>query len=246
VAFGRQTGVTHYAWAIVDDRAASETLDVIHQVLAQCGLSPLHTIVSIGAGNGYVEHVFQRQAPLLGLDLQVVAYDAHPGPTSYLPVRPGSPANLLTDFETDGLADCALLLCWPPLGTSLPDGSYNVGADPANPTNTMASDALRNFEARGGRVLIYIGERTVFGCTGDPAFHHTLAEGRWVLVNEDASGRSTIAMDKWCPQPHTIPTGYSSYEHQIGGVSGNDNIWVYFLPPEPAGPAMRLAGPPTA
>eukprot|EP00668_Euglena_longa_P000993 GGOE01001191.1.p1 GENE.GGOE01001191.1~~GGOE01001191.1.p1 ORF type:complete len:403 (-),score=87.39 GGOE01001191.1:244-1380(-) len=230
VTYARQTGVTYYAWAIMDDQAALQTFDVLNSVVARYNLPPVSTIISIGAGNGYVEHVFLRQAQQGGQDLQMIAYDTYPSSLPYVPILPGTPLNILTDFATT--ADCALLLCWPPLGTSLADGSYNPNADPSRPTNTMASDSLRNFELKGGRFLIYIGERTLFACTGDPKFHEMLAEGRWVLVNEDPRGNSTITMQKWCPQPHAIPTDFSGIEHQIGGVSGNDNIWVYFLPPE--------------
>uniref|UniRef100_A0A7S4LEZ4 Uncharacterized protein n=1 Tax=Eutreptiella gymnastica TaxID=73025 RepID=A0A7S4LEZ4_9EUGL len=241
VNLARQTGVTHYAWAILDQQPAQQIFDTIDEQVRRWNLPPVRNFISMGAGNGYVEYVLVKtsQQNKKNSPIQMIAYDAHPSTMPYLPIRQGTPSNILSDFQS--CVDCVLVLCWPPLGTSLPDGSYNPNADPNNPTNTMASDSLQNFESKGGRFLVYIGERTIFGCTGDPKFHDLLANSRWVLINEDGNGNSKIQMEKWCPQASAIPSTYTALEYQIGGVSGNDNIWIYFLPPEPPAPMTAPA-----
>eukprot|EP00906_Rhabdomonas_costata_P003399 RCo005203 len=228
LTLARQVGVTNFAWAIVDVPAAQQALQLVQHTARLRGLPPLRRIISVGAGNGYVESVFLRAARSLDLFLEVVAYDVYPNRQSFVPVYAGTQANILTDFAAT--EDCLLLLCWPPLGSSLADGSFNPAPDPNRPTNTMASDSIRNFASKGGRFVVYIGERTLFGCTADPAFHHIVQTEGWALLNEDSLGNSTIFIQKWCPQPFAILRDYSPAHFQIGGVSGNDNLWVYFLP----------------
>eukprot|EP01006_Ploeotia_vitrea_P059915 TRINITY_DN74997_c0_g1_i1.p1 TRINITY_DN74997_c0_g1~~TRINITY_DN74997_c0_g1_i1.p1 ORF type:complete len:596 (+),score=41.05 TRINITY_DN74997_c0_g1_i1:47-1789(+) len=228
ITHARNIGVTNYAWAIVDTECALASVAACDKAYKDHGLGNLRYIISMGAGGGYVEYVFNNAIKKSHWrdKVQLLAYDSYPSTTPYLPVQTGTPQNLCSDFKN--VADCCLMLCWPPLGSPLSDGSYNPNPDPNNPTNTMASDALRNFASRGGRGLLYIGERTIYGCTGDPKFHELL-EQHWELVNADENGESTVPMFKWCPQPSAVPNGYAPEKYQIGGVSGNDNVWVYVL-----------------
>ena len=148
-------------------------------------------------------------------------------PQAYLPLQYGTPETITQSFPST--ARSILLLVWPPIGHLLPDGS--PAPQPNTTPNPMASDALRRFVANGGRFLVYIGEKLQGGCTGDPEFHRMLQDGNWALLNEDRNGNSTISMDKWCPHADAAASGANF----ISGVSGNDNIWVYFLksPPRP-------------
>jgi hypothetical protein len=127
-------------------------------------------VVEIGAGRGY----WAAQLTRVGLDVN--AYDIEPPdkvenvsfPTSgrrsvWREVGP------LGEFVArfGGRSDYVLFLCWPP----------GWG-------NTMASEALTDFEKAGGERLIFIGEPKG-GKTGDDRFFDALTSG-WTLESQDA------------------------------------------------------------
>lgn len=127
-------------------------------------------VVELGAGRGY----WAAQLARSGIDVQ--AYDFEP-PDQVENIsfpRAGEqeivwhPVGNLADFERNatGRSEHVLLLCWPP----------GWG-------NTMASDALADFEKAGGRHLIFIGQPQG-GMTGDDAFFDALSAG-WELASED-------------------------------------------------------------
>ena len=128
-----------YSWAIPTDAAIS--------VLK--GIGP---IVEMGAGLGYWAAIMRNA----GMDVE--AFDAstpgscilnpwHPGGEYFTPVRPGTPKTL-ADFEKR-----SLLLCWPPLGSSMASMCLDfwkgrtlalVGDDEEDVADVVFHDRLRN------------------------------------------------------------------------------------------------------
>ncbi|MGK8487193.1 hypothetical protein [Nocardia asiatica] len=131
--------------------------------------SERRTVLELGAGRGY----WARMLAEIGVYTR--AYDSAPPykvANASFPESAGQrdawyPVGGLDEFEAELDGDSVMLLCWPP-----------GWGDP------MASSALRLFEARGGRRLIYIGEPKG-GKTGDDAFFDRLSR-RWLLESEDA------------------------------------------------------------
>jgi hypothetical protein len=127
-------------------------------------------VVELGAGRGY------WAAQLAFSGLMVDAYDAEPPDNSNnmsFPPETGHDAvwhhvGDLIEFadRVRGRSEHVLFLCWPP----------GWG-------NTMASQALIEFENAGGNRLVFIGEPRG-GKTGDDAFFDTLAK-RWELHSQD-------------------------------------------------------------
>ncbi|WP_433713012.1 hypothetical protein ACQP2U_01475 [Nocardia sp. CA-084685] len=127
-------------------------------------------VVELGAGRGY------WAAQMAEVGVGVDAYDSEPPDKTENVSFSGAAGQSdvwhsvgdLDEFAVrpSGGPDDVLFLCWPP----------GWG-------NTMASDALVAFEARGGDRLVYIGEPKG-GKTGDDAFFDGLA-ARWELKSED-------------------------------------------------------------
>lgn len=150
-----------YAYAI----PSPETLDWIAQF---CAGRP---VVEMGAGRGY------WAAQLESAGLMVDAYDVEPpGKSENMSFLPAAGqedvwhhVGDLREFASraSGRSDHVLFLCWPP----------GWG-------NTMASQALIEFERAGGNRLIFIGEPRG-GKTGDDAFFDALS-ARWELNSQDA------------------------------------------------------------
>jgi hypothetical protein len=135
--------VYEYAWAIPTKAA----LDVLEQ------LAP---IVEVGAGGGYWAML------LRGRGVDVVAYDARPGPvasaTEFVDHTRRSWSEVL---EGDAAAagdhpDRTLFLCWPP---------YD---------DNMGHHALKAYLDAGGKTLVHVGED--YGCTANEAFFTLLDE----------------------------------------------------------------------
>ncbi len=147
-----------YAYAI----PSPETLEWVQR------FSQGRTVVELGAGRGY----WARQLSDYGMTVE--AFDSEPPDTSAnlsFPDTPGQPAVWFPvggpeEFATELDADSVLFLCWPP----------GWG-------NTMASEALKLFESRGGSRLVFIGEPKG-GKTGDDAFFDRLSAA-WSLESAD-------------------------------------------------------------
>lgn len=150
-----------YAYAI----PSPETLEWISRS------STGRPVVELGAGRGY------WAAQLTRVGVRVDAYDSEPpgtsDNTSFLPaagqVDVWHQVGDLGGFadRIDGRSDHVLFLCWPP----------GWG-------NTMASQALVEYEKAGGDRLIFIGEPRG-GKTGDDAFFDALSAS-WELDSQDA------------------------------------------------------------
>jgi hypothetical protein len=149
-----------YAYAI----PSPETLDWMAAFCAG------RHVVELGAGRGYWAAQMTRSG------MSVEAYDYEP-PDKVENVsfpRAGHQADVwhpvgdLDEFrwDTADWSERVLFLCWPP----------GWG-------NTMASEALAEFEESGGRRLIFVGQPRG-GMTGDDAFFDALVAG-WELASED-------------------------------------------------------------
>jgi hypothetical protein len=149
-----------YAYAI----PSPETIDWVS------GFCAGRPIVELGAGRGY------WAAQLVSSGLVVEAYDSEPPDqvdNSAFPRVAGQQdvwhpvAGVGSSAECmAGRAEHVLLLCWPP----------GWG-------NTMAIEALAEFEKSGGNRLIFIGEPRG-GMNATDSFFDALAEG-WTLESED-------------------------------------------------------------
>ncbi|MGW4739016.1 hypothetical protein [Nocardia xishanensis] len=147
-----------YAYAI----PSPETLDWVK------AFSAGRPVVELGAGRGYWARLLTDQG------MTVKAFDSEPPDTSANPSFPDTPGQPAVWFPVGGLdefaaeldADSVLFLCWPP-GWGSP----------------MASEALKLFESRGGRRLVFMGEPKG-GKTGDDAFFDRLAAD-WSLESVD-------------------------------------------------------------
>ena len=153
-----------YSWAIPTEEAIGE-------ICTQCLTWRLRSLISIGAGTGFWEHLIQVEMGKREPHFGVEAWDSHPprgGENSYHHTREwhpilegdvGAPSSALcASLARD---DSALFLCWPPY---------------AKP---VAADALRLF---GGKLVVYLGEGEG-GCTADDAFHRMLRQG-WQRISE--------------------------------------------------------------
>jgi len=149
-----------YAYAI----PSPETIEWVAQ------FSEGRPLVELGAGRGY------WAAQLAKAGLTVEAYDSEPPGKAENVSFPGAIGQRDVWYHVGdsaelagrkhGWSNCVLFLCWPP----------GWG-------NTMASEALAEFESAGGSCLIFIGEPQG-GKTGDDAFFDAL-RARWELESED-------------------------------------------------------------
>lgn len=184
------------------------------------------SIVSMGSGSGYVEHVFNCVINSNAKDnydfqrfhshymssfdnvhvsfygertIDIFAFDELALRRSYsVHVSHGGPLSLLS-------IDCrkaVLLLSWPPFGSAHEEQS------------SMGFEALQYYTQGGGTLLIYIGD---VGSTGDWRFHELLYT-HYKLVREYPVRRE---IPRWCPQ-------------DMGLVyAGSDTIGVYHRRPNP-------------
>ncbi|MFC9892916.1 hypothetical protein ACFVMC_04400 [Nocardia sp. NPDC127579] len=130
------------------------------------GFADGRKVLELGAGRGY----WSGRLAHAGVD--VSAFDSHPpgtGNTSFseaLIRDEWFPVRDLARFAAEPAAEAVLFMCWPP----------GWG-------DAMASNALRTFEAAGGKHLVYIGEPRG-GRTGDDAFFDRL-DTAWTLESVD-------------------------------------------------------------
>jgi hypothetical protein len=207
---------TYFGWSLVGPEEAAEALTA---AICETPLPKASTIVSMGSGTGYIEHVFAEAIKLLpkrkstcpktGKELDdgvpvlsearaqsfsVMAFDEILRESKFsVPVQMGTPdtINCLPDVK-----NTILLLCWPPFGS------------PGGPAATMGHDALRRFFDLGGKSVIYIGD---VASTGDYDFHVLLQEA----FRPCPSYRTRHDVTRWIPQ-------------EMGLVyAGNDTIGVY-------------------
>ena len=129
-------------------------------------------LVELGAGRGYWAYQLDHAG------IEVDAYDVDPPDKTTNPSFDRAagqravwyPVRALSDytFHARDQVNHVLFLCWPP----------GWG-------NTMASQALSNFESAGGSHLIYVGEPKG-GKTGNDEFFDMLTS-EWELATEDHS-----------------------------------------------------------
>lgn len=137
--FARHQLVRRFAWAVPSTEAI--------EAIAELG----KPVLEIGAGLGYWGWLLQQ------LDVDVELYDREPEDETtwssidiepWLPVREGTEDVLL---ERNGWPDHALLLCWPPYKSTMPE---------------------RCLERFAGDTLIHVGEHG--GCTARDEFYEQL------------------------------------------------------------------------
>lgn len=159
LAYAQMTLQAAYAYAI----PSPETLGWIAETCRG------RHLLEIGAGRGYWAHQLAR----LGVDVR--AYDSQPPAARHnvsFPVAPGQPdawheVGDAADLDWDRVGpDQTLFLCWPP----------GWG-------DSMALDVLRQFEAAGGRQLLFVGQHKG-GMTGSDAFFDRLT-ANWRLIDRD-------------------------------------------------------------
>lgn len=204
-----------FAWSLFSPANAKDAIDAAYRALPE-----LQSIVSMGAGTGYIEHVFNRvmhnvvtlpkhtidrtRFPVSSFDgihasfynkkvIPIFAFDDLALRCRYsVHVSIGGPLSLLS-------IDCkraVLLLCWPPFGS------------PQGEQSSMGFEALEYFTQRGGRIVIYIGDIV---STGDWRFHQLL-HTHYKLVRGFAVRRE---VRRWYPQ-------------DMGLIyAGNDTYGVY-------------------
>lgn len=206
---------TYFGWSLVGPDEAAEALAA---AICETPLAEASTLISMGSGTGYIEHVFAESLKLLPkrtkkssaaaahASLEPVLTEAQADSFSVLafdeilrdsrfsvPVQIGNPdvINSLPDPK-----NTILLLCWPPFGS------------PGGPQATMGYDVLRRFLELGGQSVIYIGD---VASTGDFDFHILLQEA----FKPVPSYRTRHDVRRWIPQ-------------EMGLVyAGNDTIGVY-------------------
>lgn len=212
---------TVFAWSLVGPEDAKLALDV-----ALLHHPELELVVSLGAGTGYVEHVFNRVAN--GCGAAPHAPLINEGRSSFdgvlcegLVRRRGGDVTrrLLSFFAFDEIVRPAhysvtvnfgaphvlrsircphaiLLLSWPPFGSAEEEQS------------SMGYETLRHYTLCGGRVVIYIGD---VSSTGDWRFHGYLMQ-HYRLAKEYYVRKE---LRRWSPQ-------------EMGLVyAGSDSIGVY-------------------
>ena len=190
---GHRLATLVYAWSLVGPAEASRALGACFAV------NPLiDTVISVGSGSGYAEHVFLEASKHLRPEMvtRLFAFDERvPAKQRFSVVVSEGTPSVITSFQHQ-IHQCAMLLCWPPFGSR--EGEQS----------TMAFDALRCFGDSGGKVVIYIGD---VASTGDWRFHELLAR-EW----KPAKGyRVRHEIERWDP-------------YAMGLVfAGNDTIGVY-------------------
>ncbi|KAK7200987.1 hypothetical protein NESM_000158100 [Novymonas esmeraldas] len=215
-----------FAWSLVSPAQARDAMNAVVRALPD-----VESIVSIGSGAGYIEHVFNRvmhpvplreewavdrwRFPSTSFDhvrcdffgkrvIPLFAFDSLALRGTYsVHVSMGGPISLYSLR----CRHAVLLLCWPPFGSREREES------------SMGFEALEYFTREGGTMLIYVGDTAA---TGDWRFH-MLLKTHYRLVQDYPVRRE---VRRWCPQ-------------EMGFVyGGNDTIGVYRLRETP----LQLAG----
>ena len=187
---------SRYAWSLAGPENAREMLGVTFRHKPRCS-----RILSMGAGTGYIEHVFLHAARDVGKPVDVRAYDLMPqkrvGAIDFdVKVQMGGVDSLQAFGD---LSEDVLLLCWPPFGSKVGEESR------------MAYDTVLQFEKQGGNFLVYIGDVNATGMdkaskkgpiairtfpSGDWRFHDHLAS-HWESLPETLE---LTKLDVWVPQ----------------------------------------------
>ena len=117
-----------FAWTLCGPTQATQVLELLFRQ------QPFQRVLSMGAGTGYVEHVFNGASQSMRRPLEFLAFDQTPvGPGDYsVKVQRGGPEAFA---RLGDLSLSILLLCWPPFGSQ------------QNKESTMASDCLKVFHA---------------------------------------------------------------------------------------------------
>ena len=205
---------TVFAWSLVSPLDAKFALETVNKYVPG-----FQTIVSVGSGTGYVEHVFNRVANRVGpvprgpagdftgsFDgvhadfrednkkvISFFSFDEIMRPAQFsVNVSYGGPSCLFSI----SCASAVLLLSWPPFGS------------PQEEQSSMGFETLRNYHRSGGQAVIYVGD---VASTGDWRFHEYLYMN-YQLVKEYYVRKE---LRRWLPQ-------------EMGLVyAGNDTIGVY-------------------
>ena len=145
---------SRYAWSLTGPDNAREMLEAAFKYKKQCS-----KIVSMGAGTGYIEHVFFHAAKELSHEVKVYAYDAMPqkkiGVKFDIEVEMGDVDSLAAFGD---MSEDILLLCWPPFGSKVREESQ------------MAYDTILKFAQQGGDFLIYVGDVNATGMVFESSF----------------------------------------------------------------------------
>jgi len=206
---GHRLASTYFGWSLVGPEEAAEAMQA---AITETPMPQASTLISMGSGTGYIEHVFANAisnvlptlkdpktgAPVISeanaKSFSVLAFDEILRESRFtVPVQMGTPdvMNSLPDPKNS-----ILLLCWPPFGS------------PGGPQATMGYDALRRYVDLGGECVIYIGD---VASTGDYDFHVLLQE----QFRPCPAYRTRHDVRRWIPQ-------------EMGLVyAGNDTIGVY-------------------
>jgi len=202
-----RVGTTTFAWSLLGPLNAREILALLFQK-AGTGVSRL---ISVGAGTGYVEHLFLHAASGMGIPLRVYAFDSMEWLDSARPAAAGSipPWDIRVhrgDYTVlRHIADGS----WRATGANgMSDHGGNVGPSDLSDAvlllcwppfgsctenqSTMAHDAARLFRELGGKYLVYIGD---VQSTADWRFHEKLPID-WHLFEETHCFQP---LDNWTP-----------------------------------------------
>ncbi|KAG5500411.1 hypothetical protein JKF63_03504 [Porcisia hertigi] len=206
-----------FAWSLITPLDARDAMNSVVQEFPD-----VESIISIGSGAGYIEHIFNRvmhEVPLreewavdrsrfrrTSFDhvrcdfygkriIPIFAFDALALQKTYsVHVSIGGPISLYSL----NCKNSVLLLCWPPFGSREREES------------SMGFEALEYYTRGGGTMLIYVGDTAA---TGDWRFH-MLLKSHYKLVRDYPVRRE---LRRWHPQ-------------EMGFVyAGNDTIGVYRL-----------------
>ncbi|KAG5474320.1 hypothetical protein LSCM1_03100 [Leishmania martiniquensis] len=206
-----------FSWSLISPVHARDAMNSIVREFPG-----VESIISVGSGSGYVEHVFNRvmhQVPLqeewtvdrrrfstTSFDnvrcdfygkrtIPIYAFDALALHRTYsVHISIGGPISLYSV----NCKQSVLLLCWPPFGSREREES------------SMGFEALEYYTREGGTMLIYIGDTAA---TGDWRFH-MLLKSHYKLLRDYPVRRE---LRRWCPQ-------------EMGFVyGGNDTIGIYRL-----------------
>lgn len=160
---------THFGWSLASPQQIAAAIESVQ------GRQTFSKIVSVGAGTGYVEHLF---GTVVGEQARVFAFDEILRPARFsVPVQRGGPDEVLKFHGRDTV----LMLCWPPFGSPEVDNSV------------MGFQALLNFIQVGGQHVIYIGD---VASTGDFRFHSLLRTHFAPLPHY----RTRHEVRRWVPQ----------------------------------------------
>jgi hypothetical protein len=212
---------TIFAWTLLSPRDAKEALDTVYNLFPK-----FESVISLGCGTGYVEHVFNRVANGVG---PVPHGPVGPEPSSFdgescvfapkkkiafyafdeilRPVRFSVQVCLGFPNVVNSIPcrTAVLLLSWPPFGS------------PHEEQSSMGFEVLRNYHNGGGAFVVYVGD---VSSTGDWRFHEFL-HTHYALVKGYKVRRE---VRRWHPQEMALI------------YAGSDSIGVYQRRPAPLPP----------